>query len=172
MAFSQNQAFPSLSITVPGCTVVRVNGVDLGISDAEDMVSFSDHHERYEVHSDESGPILPAKIIGHGRWCLINCPVILYDQSAIYDTIVEAGDTDIGTLGSLGLDVPYFPVSIVPRISGSVGYTFPYCFLQNEPIQVTGWGNKEEKWLLTFKAIPDPNNLSDPTQPVYTTDYV
>lgn len=154
----------AIAFEIKGKTLIKSGSDVWGMTDAEDTVTVEEVIHQKEIHSNESGPELPAKVINLGRHLVIRAPLTQWDDALIDAQQKAVGATSLGQLGTLGADVRTFALSVIPAISGAKGFTSATCFFI-ETIPISAWGLMEAKKLLVVKAVPAMNALSTATTP-------
>lgn len=156
---------------IKGFSQLKTGATVIGQSDADDLPEWEETIFERLIHTNESGPELPAKVISLGRAALIRVNLIDFDLTQIDLLRKATGATLPGQLGDLGADVPTFPLKLEGKIVGSTIYTFPTCRLI-ESLGDRQWGLMENKLFFVFASFPDPTTLSTPTTPYWTQSVV
>lgn len=154
---------------IKGKTSVSLGGSAAGQTSADDQITVTEHVGKYEIHTSESGPFIPADVRETGRFCIIRIPLTQKDESVINGLRKAEGATSAGQLGTLGKSITQFAVILTPAVTGAIAYTFPNCYFV-DTVEVQGWGvQPESKTVLILKAIPLTSALTTATTTYYTT---
>jgi hypothetical protein len=157
------------SFEIKGKTTVSLGGSAAGQTSADDQITVTEHIGKYEIHTSESGPFIPAGVRETGRFCIIRIPLTQKDEAVINAVRLAQGASAAGQLGTLGAAVSTFAVILTPTITGATIYTFPNCYFV-DTVELQGWGvQPESKDVLILKAIPLTTALTTATTTYYTT---
>jgi hypothetical protein len=156
------------SIKVVGATTLTSTGGTLGQTDDNNDISIQIMPGEKKIHTNQSGPHIPAKVISLGEYATIRVPLIDWDD-AVIDAIRkrQTSTTTNGQLGTLGTDLTQFPLNIVTTRVGERSFAFPNTRLV-DTVTIEKFGYEPERLMLVFEAIPDPAALGTATTPLYT----
>ena len=165
------------TLDVKGKSTIQINTgaawVDIGIAPSD--ASFAISEERFEktIHTNESGPDIPAAILNLGTMAVITAPLIKFDRSLMDEALKNVGAENAGELGDLGDEVRLYQIRITPTKTGARRYTFPRARIEGAPQEISNqWSVEEDQALLTFRAYANFLTLSTATTAVYTVDTV
>ena len=157
------------SIHVVGATVVAVGGTTIGQTDESNDIEWEVTLGEKKIYTNASGPVMPAKIVNLGMIGKLAVPLISWDDSAIAGIIQRcSGAAAAGQIGTLGVDLTQFSVTLTTQISGELSYAFPKSRLVDN-WKVNKFGYEAKRLVLLFEVIPDPTALATATTALYTT---
>ena len=152
------------AIFVAGPTSIFVNVgagyVELGQTDNDSLpqVSYSDNI--HEIKTVASGAT-PEELVVQNTSATITVTLVKWDAAILTSLLVrQRGAAYNSTVGRLLVgDSGTFGVQVDPLTAGKTGYTFGRCYFMGDAIAHSQFGNVEQRMGLTFRAIPDANNL-------------
>jgi hypothetical protein len=152
------------AIFVAGPTSIYVNVgagyVELGLTDNDNLpqVSYSDNI--HEIKTVASGAT-PEELVVQNTSATITVTLVKWDAAILTSLLVrQRGAAYNSTVGRLLVgDSGTFGVQVDPLTAGKTGYTFGRCYFSGDAIAHSQFGNVEQRMGLTFRAIPDANNL-------------
>ena len=152
------------AIFVAGPTSIFVNVgagyVELGQTDNDSLpqVSYSDNI--HEIKTVSSGAT-PEEMVVQNTSATITVTLVKWDAAVMTSLQTrQRGAAFTSTVGRLLVaDGGTFGVQIDPVTNGKTGYTFGRCYFSGDAIAHSQFGNVEQRMGLTFRAIPDANNL-------------
>ena len=152
------------AIFVAGPTSIFVNVgagyVELGQTDNDSLpqVSYSDNI--HEIKTVASGAT-PEEMVVQNTSATITVTLVKWDAAILTSLLVrQRGAAYNSTVGRLLVgDSGTFGVQVDPLTAGKTGYTFGRCYFMGDAIAHSQFGNVEQRMGLTFRAIPDANNL-------------
>ena len=165
------------TIDVKGKSTLEVNfgagWVSLGIAPSD--ASFAIQEQRFEktIHTNESGPDIPAEVLNMGTIMLIAAPLIKFDRDVMDDCLQNVNAADVGQLGTLGGVVDFAQFRITPTRTGARRYTFPKARVAGEPQDISNqWSVEEDQAVLSIVAYAPFDELSSDNAAFYTVDTV
>lgn len=156
------------TIHVVGKTTLKLSTSVAGQTDEQNDISAEIFLGEKKIHTNESGPHVPAKIINLGEYAMIRVPLISWDD-AVIDVVKKrlAGTATAGQIGVLGSDLTLFQLDLTTTVTGEYSYSFPKVRLVDN-WSLGKWGYEGQRLMLIFQAIPDPAALSTATTALYT----
>lgn len=158
----------TIGFKIPGKCLLKQSTNVCGMTDESDFITVKERVFKLNVHSNESGPNIPAAVFELGRYCEIRAPLTQFDRSVLDPLMKAQGAATLGQIGTLGAAVDLNPFTILSAITGSTSYTFNKCYFMDS-IDVEGWGIVPQKIIVVLWAIADPAALSTATTAYYTT---
>ena len=152
------------AIFVAGPTSIFVNVgsgyVELGQTDNDSLpqITYSDYI--HEIKTVASGAT-PEELVVQNTSATITVTLVKWDAAILTSLLVrQRGAAYNSTVGRLLVgDSGTFGVQVDPLTAGKTGYTFGRCYFMGDAIAHSQFGNVEQRMGLTFRAIPDANNL-------------
>lgn len=152
------------SIFVSGPCMIQVNLgstlLDLGMTDNDSLPQMTFTDNVHEVKTVASGDV-PEELILRNTQATISCTLVKWD-SAHYLSLLskQRGSNFSTTVGKLLVSGSgTFAVKITPTTSNRTSYLFNRAFLIGDAVSHSNFGNVEQRLGLTFRAIPDINNI-------------
>lgn len=149
-------------------SVLAATFVALGITDHDDTVAVEVTNHEHLIHTNESGPDMPEKVLNLGLTGKVIMNLVRWDKaqltSLIETTTASAGEGEIGILGA---DKKVFALKVVGTTVGSEEFLFPFCRIV-EPWRLTEWGSKDSRTSLSIECFPNPAALATATTTLYT----
>jgi hypothetical protein len=149
------------TIQIAGPTVIKVtigeSESTLGYSDNDTLpaVNFTEH--QHDVRTVLSGAV-PEEIVLQGTSARISLALVKWDETVLTAVLTKQRGGD-GTTSPVGARIVantrFFALSIEALGSGAT-YTFPCCYLQQDGVGDSQWGNRERVLTLNLMAIPNP----------------
>lgn len=152
------------AIFVAGPTSIFVNVgagyVELGQTDNDSLPQISYSDNIHEIKTVASGAT-PEELVVQNTSATITVTLVKWDAAILTSLLVrQRGAAYNSTVGRLLVgDSGTFGVQVDPLTAGKTGYTFGRCYLMGDAIAHSQFGNVEQRMGLTFRAIPDANNL-------------
>jgi hypothetical protein len=152
------------SIFVAGPTSIYVNVgagyVELGQTDNDSLPQISYSDNIHEIKTVASGAT-PEELVVQNTSATITVTLVKWDAAILTSLLVrQRGAAYNSTVGRLLVgDSGTFGVQVDPLTAGKTGYTFGRCYFSGDAIAHSQFGNVEQRMGLTFRAIPDANNL-------------
>lgn len=152
------------AIFVAGPTSIFVNVgagyVELGQTDNDSLPQISYSDNIHEIKTVASGAT-PEELVVQNTSATITVTLVKWDAAILTSLLVrQRGAAYNSTVGRLLVgDSGTFGVQIDPLTAGKTGYTFGRCYFSGDAIAHSQFGNVEQRMGLTFRAIPDANNL-------------
>jgi hypothetical protein len=152
------------SIFVAGPTSIYVNVgagyVELGQTDNDSLPQISYSDNIHEIKTVASGAT-PEELVVQNTSATITVTLVKWDAAILTSLLVrQRGAAYNSTVGRLLVgDSGTFGVQVDPLTAGKTGYTFGRCYVSGDAIAHSQFGNVEQRMGLTFRAIPDANNL-------------
>ena len=151
------------AIFVAGPTSIFVNVgsgyVELGQTDNDSLpqITYSDYI--HEIKTVASGAT-PEELVVQNTSATITVTLVKWDAAILTALQTrQRGAAFTSTVGRLLVaDSGTFGVKIAPATVNKTGYTFGRCFVMNDGIAHSQFGNVEQRMGLTFRAIPDQTN--------------
>lgn len=155
------------AIFVSGPTKIQVNIgaglVDLGFSDNDNLpqITYTDHI--HEIKTVASGAV-PEEMVVQNISATITVTLVKWDAANVAAMLGDLRSSSANpynaTVGRLLVnDNGAVQVKITPTTSGKTAYLFGRCFLMSDAVVHSNFGNVEQRLALTFRAVPDGNNL-------------
>lgn len=158
---------------VPGGTIITISGSQLGYVEDEFPVELIGYHE--DIHTDYSGPQMPADVQYFGEGAVMAFTLIKYDESVLnrLKARLNGGTPGAGAAGSIGTllvaEQKFFTLSFV----SAYGSFFPamnsaFNFAQVYPADSFAWGQstRVKRERVVLRAIPVIN--TDGSYTLYT----
>jgi hypothetical protein len=151
-------------IFVAGPTSIFVNVgagyVELGQTDNDSLPQISYSDNIHEIKTVASGAT-PEELVVQNTSATITVTLVKWDAAILTSLLVrQRGAAYNSTVGRLLVgDSGTFGVQVDPLTAGKTGYTFGRCYFSGDAIAHSQFGNVEQRMGLTFRAIPDANNL-------------
>ncbi len=152
------------AIFVAGPTSIYVNVgsgyVELGQTDNDSLPQISYSDNIHEIKTVASGAT-PEELVVQNTSATITVTLVKWDAAILTSLLVrQRGAAYNSTVGRLLVgDGGTFGVQVDPLTAGKTGYTFGRCYFSGDAIAHSQFGNVEQRMGLTFRAIPDANNL-------------
>ena len=152
------------AIFVAGPTSIFVNVgagyVELGQTDNDSLPQISYSDNIHEIKTVASGAT-PEEMVVQNTSATITVTLVKWDAAILTSLLVrQRGAAYNSTVGRLLVgDSGTFGVQVDPLTAGKTGYTFGRCYFMGDAIAHSQFGNVEQRMGLTFRAIPDANNL-------------
>jgi hypothetical protein len=152
------------SIFVAGPTSIYVNVgagyVELGQTDNDSLPQISYSDNIHEIKTVASGAT-PEEMVVQNTSATITVTLVKWDAAILTSLLVrQRGAAYNSIVGRLLVgDSGTFGVQVDPLTAGKTGYTFGRCYFSGDAIAHSQFGNVEQRMGLTFRAIPDANNL-------------
>jgi hypothetical protein len=152
------------AIFVAGPTSIYVNVgagyVELGQTDNDSLPQISYSDNIHEIKTVASGAT-PEELVVQNTSATITVTLVKWDAAILTSLLVrQRGAAYNSTVGRLLVgDSGTFGVQVDPLTAGKTGYTFGRCYFMGDAIAHSQFGNVEQRMGLTFRAIPDANNL-------------
>ena len=152
------------AIFVAGPTSIYVNVgsgyVELGQTDNDSLPQISYSDNIHEIKTVASGAT-PEELVVQNTSATITVTLVKWDAAILTSLLVrQRGAAYNSTVGRLLVgDSGTFGVQVDPLTAGKTGYTFGRCYFSGDAIAHSQFGNVEQRMGLTFRAIPDANNL-------------
>ena len=152
------------AIFVAGPTSIYVNVgagyVELGQTDNDSLPQISYSDNIHEIKTVASGAT-PEELVVQNTSATITVTLVKWDAAVLTSLLVrQRGAAYNSTVGRLLVgDSGTFGVQVDPLTAGKTGYTFGRCYFMGDAIAHSQFGNVEQRMGLTFRAIPDANNL-------------
>lgn len=152
------------AIFVAGPTSIFVNVgagyVELGQTDNDSLPQISYSDNIHEIKTVASGAT-PEELVVQNTSATITVTLVKWDAAILTSLLVrQRGAAYNSTVGRLLVgDSGTFGVQVDPLTAGKTGYTFGRCYFMGDAIAHSQFGNVEQRMGLTFRAIPDANNL-------------
>lgn len=151
----------AMTLQIPGPTVVKIDGTTIGMSDNDNLpsVAFTDNYR--EVKTVASGDA-PVEVVLTNTTAVLSFTLVSWDESELQSLLVtQRGAYGTTTVGRRLVANSGVVEVTIESVSGAGQYVFSTCYLRNDGISDSQWGNRERTLTLNFNAIPDPttNNL-------------
>ena len=152
------------AIFVAGPTSIFVNVgagyVELGQTDNDSLPQISYSDNIHEIKTVASGAT-PEELVVQNTSATITVTLVKWDAAILTSLLVrQRGAAYNSTVGRLLVgDGGTFGVQVDPLTAAKTGYTFGRCYFMGDAIAHSQFGNVEQRMGLTFRAIPDANNL-------------
>lgn len=147
------------AIYVAGPTQIKIGADVLGNSDNDNLptITFTDHV--HEVKTVLSG-MNPEEIVTVGTQAKIAVALVKWDpvvlNTLLAKTRAVANESRVGRR-LIASAAGTFTLTIESVGAGGSRYEFADCYLQQDSVSDSQWGNRERVLMLNFLALPDPS---------------